>query len=44
MVFSKRKCRQNVESKLNGASLEIVDTYTYLGILINYNGSFTEAI
>ena len=43
MIFSKRKVRENLEFILNGEILEIVENYTYLGILVNYNGSFVGA-
>ena len=42
MIFSKRKIRNDFDFKLNGASLEIVDGYTYLGLLMKYNGSYNE--
>ena len=42
MIFSKRKVRQHIEFYLNGQKLEIVDTFTYLGVLIKYNGRFIE--
>lgn len=43
MVFSKRKSKMDFDFKLDGTSLEIVDSYTYLGLLLNYNGSFVCA-
>ena len=43
MIFSKRKTRQHFEFKLNDASLDIVDNYTYLGLLMKYNGTFNDA-
>lgn len=43
MIFCKRKPRRLPEFKLNDASLEIVDSYNYLGLLLKYNGSFTDA-
>lgn len=42
MIFSKRKVRKNIEFYLNGKKLEIVDTFTYLGVLFKYNGCFIE--
>ena len=42
MIFSKRKVRQHIEFYLNGQKLEIVDTFTYLGVLFKYNGCFIE--
>jgi hypothetical protein len=32
MIVSERKERQNIEFYLNGQKLEIVDTFTYLGV------------
>ncbi|XP_071136947.1 uncharacterized protein [Mytilus edulis] len=43
MVFSKRKSKMDFDFILDGTSLEIVDSYTYLGLLLNYNGSFVCA-
>ncbi len=44
IVFSKRKSRQRaLNFTLNGAELDIVDSLTYLGIVFNYNGNFTNA-
>lgn len=42
MIFSKRKVRKNIEYYLNGKKLEIVDTFTYLGVLFKYNGCLIE--
>ena len=42
MIVSERKIRQNIEFYLNGQKLEIVDTFTYLGVLFKYNGCFIE--
>lgn len=42
MIFSKRKVRQNIEYYLNGQKQEIIDTFTYLGVLFKYNGCFIE--
>lgn len=43
VVFSKRKFRPDVKLKLNGKELDYTDTYSYLGILFQYNGSFNAA-
>ena len=43
MIFSKRKSRNNPTFKINGEEIEIVDSYPYLGILFNFNGSFCKA-
>ena len=39
--FSKEKCEaRNFNSQFKGESIEIVDEYKYLGVIMNYNGSF----
>ena len=43
MVFSKGKIRKLSTLKLNNTELEVVFSYTFLGIIINYNGKFTVA-
>jgi hypothetical protein len=43
IVFSKIKGWQNCIAKLNGAVLEIVDSLTYLGIDLKYNGHYFDA-
>jgi hypothetical protein len=43
LVFSKRKCQQNFDCTLNGERLDVIDSYTYLGITFKYNGSFVDA-
>ena len=43
LVFSKRKCQQNFDCTLNGEGLDVIDSYTYLGITFKYNGSFVDA-
>ncbi len=41
VVFSKRKTkRYNTEFKLDGFQLEVMDQFSYLGVLFSYNGSF----
>ena len=42
MVFSKRKNRQNFTFTLEGKELEIVDAYSYLGVIFKYNGNFSD--
>ncbi len=42
MVFCKRKSRTVYDFKLNGESLEVIDKYTYLGVVLRYNGSFVD--
>ena len=36
MIFCKRKGRQQYEFKLYGSNIEIVESYTYLGLILNY--------
>ena len=43
LVFSKRKCQQKFDLTLNGEKLDVIDSYTYLGITFKYNGSFVDA-
>lgn len=43
MIFCKRKTQRPPQFKLRDASLEIVDSYNYLGLLLRYNGSFSES-
>ena len=43
VIFSKRKCRNAQNFRLYGANIEVVDSYSYLGIIFNYNGSFKTA-
>ena len=40
VVFSKSKFRQIPDFFYNGKRLEVVDEFSYLGILFNYNGKF----
>lgn len=42
MIFCKRKAKHKYKFTFQGAELEIVDTYTYLGVVFKYNGSFIE--
>ena len=42
MVFSKRKTKQNLKFTLQNDVLEIVDTYSYLGVIFKYNGTFFD--
>ena len=42
MIFCKRKSKQDVHFTLQGEDLEIVDTYSYLGVIFKYNGTFLE--
>ena len=40
MIFCKRKSRQEFNFTLCGKVLEVVDTYSYLGVIFKYNGTF----
>jgi hypothetical protein len=40
VIFSKKKVRQNQSFKIKGQNIEIIDSYCYLGMLLNYNGNF----
>ena len=43
LVFSKRKCQKNFNFTLNGEKLDVIDSYTYLGITFKCNGWFVDA-
>ena len=44
LLFSvKGKNKANYEFKLYGKSIETQDSYSYLGIVFNYNGNFCTA-
>ena len=42
MIFSKGEIRLKYEFKLQNKTLEIVDSYSYLGLLFKYIGNFNE--
>jgi hypothetical protein len=42
MIFRKRKTAQDPKFILHGQRLDIVDTYSYLGIIFKYNGTYFE--
>ena len=42
VVFSKRKYNNKKEFLLNNEEVEVKDSYTYLGLLFNYNGNFCQ--
>ena len=42
MIFSKGEIRLKYEFKLQNKTLEIVDSYSYLGLIFKYNGNFNE--
>lgn len=44
MVFSKGKITKVRQFAINGQTVEKVDSFRYLGIVFNYNGSFQKAI
>ena len=44
IIFSRGKIRNLPEFFYGEEKVEIVDDYVYLGVTINYNGSFTKAI
>ena len=43
LEVSKRKSRSNFEFKLQHETIEVVDSFSYLGILFKYNGCFSES-
>ena len=43
IIFSKRKSRSNFEFKLQHETIEVVDSFSYLGIFFKYNGCFSES-
>ncbi|KAK6178182.1 hypothetical protein SNE40_012992 [Patella caerulea] len=44
IVFSRGKIRNKPKIMYGDVLLDVVDDYTYLGIVFNYNGSFTKTI
>ena len=44
LIFSRGKCRNNINFIFKNEPVEIVTEYTYLGIVLNYNGKFSVAI
>ena len=40
--FSKARYRGNFNFKLNGENISIVDSFKYLGVFFNYNGSYVR--
>ena len=44
MVFSRGKIRNKPVIYFGDNNLEVVFKYTYLGVTMSYNGSFTKAI
>ena len=43
IIFCKRKYKNQPIFKLCGENLQIEDSYSYLGVIFNYNGSFVKA-
>lgn len=43
VIFSNRKYNRDISFKLCNQDIEIKDSYTYLGLLFNYNGNFYQA-
>ena len=43
MIFAKRKLKRKPQFFYDGIELEIVDSYNYLGIVMNCNGRFSVA-
>jgi hypothetical protein len=42
-VFSKKKYKTNVVFKIYGQAIDLQDSYSYLGVIFNYNGHFCTA-
>ena len=43
VVFSKRRFRSNFIFEIYGQPIEVQDSYSYLGVTLNYNGNFNSA-
>ena len=43
MVFSRRRQTQNLKFSLHGLELEVVNSFTYLGIILSKTGNFNLA-
>ena len=43
VVFSKKKYKTNVVFKIYGQAIDLQDSYSYLGVIFNYNGNFCTA-
>ncbi len=43
VVFSRGKIRNKPKTPYGNDNIEVVDDYTYLGIVFNYNGRFVKA-
>ena len=42
VVFSKKKYKTNVVFKICGQAIDLQDSYSYLGVIFNYNGNFVQ--
>ena len=43
VIFSKRKYKAQRSFKSYDENIDIVDSYTYLGVMFNYNGNYCTA-
>jgi hypothetical protein len=43
MIFSRGRQPQNIKFSLNGLALEVVNSFTYLGIILSKTGHFNLA-
>ena len=43
IIFCKRKSTENFEFRLQNTLIEIVDSFSYLGLMFKYNGNFRDA-
>ena len=44
VIFCKRKSNHNLEFRYGNFVIDIVDSYVYLGVNVNYNGKFKVAL
>lgn len=44
VIFSKGKLRKTPTFSFGSQSIQVVDDYTYLGIIFNYNNKFNKAM
>ena len=42
-MFNKKKNKTNVVFKIYGQAIDLQDSYSYLGVIFNYNGNFCAA-
>ena len=43
VIFSREKARKYSEITFRNSSIDVIDNFTYLGIVFNYNGKFGKA-